>query len=241
MSYRLTNCEKWTDTWFSELSPHAKLVFVYLYENCDNAGVYEVNKKFMLFYLGLKEDELKGSVTELKRAYKKSKDEKRIWLVNYLKHQKKLPLNRKNAAHKQIIRILEDNFNDPDKFKGVKEMAELIPVAEEKPIKTQNATTPRKRFKKPTVEEVESFMKEKEFKLANAEASRFWNYFHSNGWKVGKNPMKSWKGAVNTWIANWYERNKISKPKSKVDTLQEVHEELDGVDWNAIYGETQSE
>jgi hypothetical protein len=211
---------------------------MFLYENCDNAGVYEINKKFMLFLLGLNEEELRNAIKELKKAYVKSKDDKYIWLRNFLKHQKKLPLNPKNSAHKQIIMLLEDYTSETNKFKGCKEMVTLIPVDPDKP-KTKRATTPRAttKFEKPSVQEVEAFMQEKNFKVWKVEASRFWNWFESNGWKVGKNPMKSWKGAVNTWIANWYDRNKVMKPASKIDNVKEVHENLEGVDWNQVYAE----
>ena len=39
-------------------------------------------------------------------------------------------------------------------------------------------------------------------KIANSvnEAESFLNHYESNGWKVGKNPMKSWKHAVTNWI-----------------------------------------
>ena len=37
---------------------------------------------------------------------------------------------------------------------------------------------------------------------AKLEAEKFVNYYTSNGWKVGKNPMKSWTHAVNNWITN---------------------------------------
>jgi len=37
---------------------------------------------------------------------------------------------------------------------------------------------------------------------AKIEAEKFVNYYTSNGWKVGKNPMKSWSAAANTWIIN---------------------------------------
>lgn len=237
---RITNCEKWQDTWFSDLSPNAKLVFIFLYENCNNAGIYEINKKFMLFLLGLNEKELKEAIKELKKSYIKSKDDTRIWLKNFLKHQKQLPLNPKNGAHKHIILLLEENTNDPDKFKGCKEMVSLIPVIEDKP-KTKKVRRTTKKFKKPTVEEVKAFMEEKQFKLAKVEAERFWNWFESNGWKVGKNPMKNWKGAVNSWMSNWYERNKIEKPKnSRMSNLKESHENLGGVDWNEVYKDENS-
>ena len=34
------------------------------------------------------------------------------------------------------------------------------------------------------------------------EAQKFFNYYESNGWKVGKNHMKNWKAAANNWITN---------------------------------------
>ena len=34
------------------------------------------------------------------------------------------------------------------------------------------------------------------------ESEKFFNYYESNGWKVGKNPMKNWKAAANNWITN---------------------------------------
>jgi len=37
---------------------------------------------------------------------------------------------------------------------------------------------------------------------AKLEAEKFVNYYTSNGWKVGKNPMKSWTHAANTWLIN---------------------------------------
>ena len=68
MSYRITNTDKWVDLWFSNLSVHAKLLFFYFVENCDNAGFIEVNKKFMLFHLGFNEDELMSAGNELKKS-----------------------------------------------------------------------------------------------------------------------------------------------------------------------------
>ena len=31
------------------------------------------------------------------------------------------------------------------------------------------------------------------------DAENFIDYYNSNGWKVGKNPMKDWKAAIRTW------------------------------------------
>jgi len=78
-------------------------------------------------------------------------------------------------------------------------------------------------------------MNEKEFAPSKVESHRFWNWFESNGWKVGKNPMKNWKGAVNTWIVNWYDRNNIVRKNDKITNVKESHEKLEGIDWNKVY------
>lgn len=257
MSNRLTDADKWKDVWFANLSPYAKLLFIFLCESCNNAGVYEINKKFILFYTGLSEEQLISAIEEIKKTYIKSRDGNRIWIKNYLKYQKKLPLNSNNNNHKQIIMILKENLQDEKRFKGCAEMQAILPKEiVEKPTRKRNtvinpesqsenenstlftgevpAPIPNKRFQPPTIEEVQMYMKEKDFVVFENEGVRFFNYFQSNGWKVGKNPMKDWKSAVNTWIHNWHERHKIPK-KSKMESVKEVHESLEGVDWNKVY------
>lgn len=51
-------------------------------------------------------------------------------------------------------------------------------------------------MKRPTLQEVEA---EIEARGYHVDASAFIAYYDSNGWKVGKNPMKSWKSALTTW------------------------------------------
>lgn len=51
-------------------------------------------------------------------------------------------------------------------------------------------------FTKPTLEELQSVIRDKGYKV---DAEEFMAFYDSNGWKVGKNPMKSWKSALVTW------------------------------------------
>ena len=46
---------------------------------------------------------------------------------------------------------------------------------------------------------VELQNKEFGFKNDYAEETRFFDYYESNGWKVGKVPMKDWRAAVRMW------------------------------------------
>ena len=61
-----------------------------------------------------------------------------------------------------------------------------------KPKKREGGT----RMARPTLEEVEA---EIEASGYHVDARAFIAYYDSNGWKVGKNPMKSWKSALTTW------------------------------------------
>ena len=63
------------------------------------------------------------------------------------------------------------------------------------------AVEPKKsapKMKKPTVDEIAAYCKEKGYTI---NAQHFFNYYESNGWRVGKNPMKSWQAALTSWNA----------------------------------------
>lgn len=57
---------------------------------------------------------------------------------------------------------------------------------------------PAKRFTPPTVEEVAAYAREAGLRM---DAARFVDYFTSNGWKVGRGPMKDWHAAARNWAA----------------------------------------
>ena len=70
---------------------------------------------------------------------------------------------------------------------------------EEKTEKTLAPKSPRVRFQKPTVEELTA--EAIKIGLPLPEVDKFLNYYESNGWKVGKNPMKSWSAAMKGWLS----------------------------------------
>ena len=45
---------------------------------------------------------------------------------------------------------------------------------------------------------------------------KWFNHYQSNGWKVGKNPMKDWHAAIHTW-----ENNSFDKPQDIAKSNQE--------------------
>lgn len=78
-------------------------------------------------------------------------------------------------------------------------------------------------FSIPTLEMIKEF-----FLSAKAdvkEADKFFNYYESNGWHVGKNKMKNWKAAAKNWMANASKYEKSKPPDS--GTYLNVNQEKD--------------
>lgn len=68
----------------------------------------------------------------------------------------------------------------------------------------------RKRFIKPTVEEVREYCQERGNMV---DPDTFVNFYESKGWVVGKSPMKDWKAAVRNWEQSRAETKAQEKPK----------------------------
>jgi hypothetical protein len=118
------------------------------------------------------------------------------------KAKTKQPKSKTEANNKQTrskveanvyvdVDVDEDGNEDKDKDKN------------EKGLMVLPAEVPNKKFLKPSLQEVSLYVQSKE-PQANKElihqfAEKFWNFYESNGWKVGKNPMKSWQSAIRTW------------------------------------------
>lgn len=53
------------------------------------------------------------------------------------------------------------------------------------------------RFQKPTIEEIADYCNEKGYHI---DIQRFYDFNETRGWMIGKTLMKSWKGALATWV-----------------------------------------
>lgn len=56
-----------------------------------------------------------------------------------------------------------------------------------------------KRFDKPSVSDIDAYCKERG---NSVDPHAFFDYYESNGWRVGKNPMQDWKASVRYWERN---------------------------------------
>lgn len=90
-----------------------------------------------------------------------------------------------------------DNNNDNDNVND-NENVVVVPTAQQPP---QRKTA---KFVKPTIEEIRAYTTAKHYTF---DAEAFFAYYESNGWKVGRNPMKDWRMACTTWQKKQNERN----------------------------------
>jgi len=132
-----------------------------------------------------------------------------------------------------------DDYIDKQKFNGAKggrpkkdEETQITQPFFEEPKKADNVNVNatvkdikvnRDVFIKPSIVEIKTYMTE----IGMADVSDKWfDYYESNGWLVGKNKMKNWRAAVRTWKNNNLSNN-VTTPQvinRKVFNLREYDE-----------------
>ena len=109
-------------------------------------------------------------------------------------------LNANSRPHQAVIRLI-DKYD----LYSIKGVSQIDTTEIDKPV--------LKRFKKPSTEEITYYCKERK---NNVSPEKFFDFYESNGWKVGKNGMKDWKASVRTWESN--SNNSINKSGGKLDS-----------------------
>jgi hypothetical protein len=71
----------------------------------------------------------------------------------------------------------------------------------------------RKGFEVPSIETVKLLMAKAG--LPDTEAEKFLNHYESNGWRVGRNPMRSLPHAIGNWKSRWEEFRGNNRPPAQ--------------------------
>ncbi len=189
---RFTNTDKWRDTFFYNLTPAPKLVFIYLYENCNDAGFMDLNYEQMQDLMKLDKGKLEKCLTALESRYIKNSDGTKIWLKNFLLHQNKLPLPVKTEEGRRLLHILESNLIPFDNNQFLRE------IISDSLKKKGRVASPKetKPFVKPTLDEAQDEFANYDPDFVTPEkVETLWLFYESKGWKVGKSPMVDWVAA----------------------------------------------
>jgi len=108
---RLTETQKWVDPWFRRLAPEFKLAWIYLTDNCDCAGVIDLDRELASFQIGFDVQWEKFFVEAGERIRKLSSG--KIWVTQFVAFQQGCDeLNPENRFHRGIIsRLLAAGIN----------------------------------------------------------------------------------------------------------------------------------
>lgn len=101
----------------------------------------------------------------------------------------------------------------------------------ETPIKTNSSTgsTTGARMKRPALEDLEDFFLDQA--ATRQQAAAFFDYYNSNGWKVGKNPMRDWKAAARNWIRRDRPQPQLTREGPKRTRDMTFEEQLTDTSW----------
>ena len=180
-----------------DLTPNAKLLYSEITALSNKKGkCWASNGYFAELY--------NVSNTSISKWIKQLADKKYI-------HVQMLYISGTKQIDKRIISVtpIKEKLNTPiRKVKGGIE--EMLPTPIEDKLKDNitsiNNTSINRDGKPSSLEIVKDYFRFKSFDLS--EAINFYEYYESNGWKVGRNSMKKWKLAANRWVRN-------AKPKKK--------------------------
>jgi len=111
MPLRFTEADKWKQEWFQEFNTWQKIMYYFLYDNCDAAGFIEVNPKYNAFLLDMDQENFTSVLDSVECLYHRSTDGKLLCLKNFLVDQKNWPLKLANPAHKKIQAMLDNNID----------------------------------------------------------------------------------------------------------------------------------
>ena len=108
MAKRFTDTDKWKDEWYTELSNDYKVIWIYLLDTCDNAGLYKRNIKLLNYYCNTN-----VSAEDILNVFNKRVTQLSVdkWLINkFCVYQYGTDfLDSTNKAVLSAVKILEQN------------------------------------------------------------------------------------------------------------------------------------
>lgn len=102
MSKRFTDTNKWNDPWFSNLSDGTKLLWLFILDMCNPAGIWEFNKKVVEAHLW---EGVLNQIPDLGNRVKKI-GENKYFIVKFIPFQY-ANLKPSVSSHRAIIKMLE--------------------------------------------------------------------------------------------------------------------------------------
>ena len=182
---RFTETEKWRDPWFRKLSAGAKLAFLYIIDNCDNAGVWTADKELADFSIGMEIPWMKVLEAFGERVSVLPSGD---WLIVRFVEFQFGKLSKDCKPHLQVMRLIEKHRVSKGYPKG-------FGTLEDKEEDKEKDKKGDARGKPESRSEVDAYAAE--IGMSKADVDSWFDHFEANGWKVGgKAAMKDWQAAL---------------------------------------------
>lgn len=182
---RFTETEKWRDPWFRKLSAGAKLAFLYIIDNCDNAGVWTADKELADFSIGMEIPWVKVLEAFGERVSVLPSGD---WLIVRFVEFQFGKLSKDCKPHLQVMRLIEKHRVSKGYPKG-------FGTLEDKEEDKEKDKKGDARGKPESRSEVDAYAAE--IGMSKADVDSWFDHFEANGWKVGgKAAMKDWQAAL---------------------------------------------
>lgn len=208
--FRKIHTSFWSDTFIQDLDNDHKLFYLYLLTNerTKQCGIYEISKKQIAFELGYSIDR----VSKLLQYFIKndrilySDNTKEIALKNWMKYN--------GSTSPKVVSCIKSEITQVKDTLLIEYVNGNYTLSQEEEEQEEEEEQDKKyKFIKPTIEEIRTEMLKKQM---IDESERFYHYYESNGWMIGKNKMKNWKSAIVTWKKNQKPVQQQEQPKYRV-------------------------
>jgi hypothetical protein len=218
---RFTDTNKWDDPWFSRLDLKHKMLWIYICDHVDHAGVWDPNQTHAEYFIGhkLNWDEVMVIFDSKIRLLNNG----RWWLPSFIGFQFGTKLNGDTNLHRSIIALLQKHGLTDDyatwlteQKTGKAQLTEsaMLPLVFGK--KPKKEWKPRAQFTPPTLGDVAAYAKERN---SAVDPKVFWDYFQNGNppWTDMKGrAVRSWKQKFITWD-NASDKNNV-KPVQQFQT-----------------------
>lgn len=113
-----TDTTKWDDIWFRGLSPELKLIYLYVCDRCDHAGIWEFDRELLVLHT--KVDPTDENAW-LDMFYPKIAllPNGKWWIKNYIQFQYPKGINRRTNFFDPVYKSLEKNQIDTQQFEQI--------------------------------------------------------------------------------------------------------------------------
>lgn len=223
---------------FLDMPPSTQVLYFHLAMRADDDGFIN-NPKTIMRIVGAKDDDIKllvakrfiipfdSGVVVIKHWRIHNYIQKdRYTETKYIEEKNQLIINKKNGYSLKQIGLLDDE-NDNVYILDTQVRLGKDRLGKDR-LELERDKNKATRFIKPTIDEIKTFLNEQEYETdIDRYADRFYNFYESKGWKVGKEKMKDWKAAIRGWLS----RDNIKKKETVAaetidDTMDPIWEEI---------------